>query len=138
MTPDHQINEGGEGALVLFKEIGKRIQTRSLYNIFYSFSGDGAEDLLVQLLNKYQSSPFQNDRLDSFIRNRKKEIERLEFILEDVQFRHSGIKLVDYDDTMDMSVVFTKPYVLMLRFNVIPSEVLVKRFLEGEEIHEEK
>ena len=75
----------------------------------------------MPLLNEYHASPVDNDSLKKFLKNRQQEADRLEFIIDPKKFHNSGIKLVSYDKTMVMSVVFTKAYVMMLRFNVLPS-----------------
>jgi len=100
--------------------------------------GNTSEEALILLLNKYSKSPFYYHTIKKFLHNRRREVSSLDYILSPEKFKGTDIKILNYDEASDFQIMFIKPFVLMCKYNVLPSTLIARKFLNGETIDESK
>ena len=90
----------------------------------------------MKLINDYTASPFNFERCRLFFITRTRELEVLNTIFADGNFKGTDIKVVNYELADDVKVMFNKNTVLTLIYNIIPDSTIMKKFLNGTDVDE--
>jgi hypothetical protein len=60
----------------------------------------------------------------------------VDYILDPAVFKGTEVRVLNYEEAIDDKIMFTKPLVMMLRFNILPSIDIINGFLEGKQVDE--
>ena len=100
--------------------------------------GKGSSEAdLINLLSKYNKSPYNKETSARFLGRRKREIQAMQFVLNLFgNSKASNIKVVDFESANDVENLLSKIYVVVFEVNVLQPETVTNSFINGLEVNE--
>ena len=96
-------------------------------------AGTISETDLVNLLNKYNKSPFKYERARVFLEAREREINTIELVIEEA-LGNRDIEVTDSSTANDNTCIFKKDFTTIYVMYVLPKDDIAKKFIDGEDI----
>ena len=100
--------------------------------------GQGSSEAdLINLLSKYNKSPYNKETSARFLGRRKREIQAMQFVLNIFgNSKSSNIKVVDFESAIDVQSLLSKTYVVVFKVNVLQPKTVTDSFIKGLEVNE--
>ena len=100
--------------------------------------GQGSSEAdLINLLSKYNKSPYNKETSARFLGRRKREIQAMQFVLNIFgNSKSSNIKVVDFESAIDVQSLLSKTYVVVFEVNVLQPKTVTDSFIKGLEVNE--
>jgi len=108
-----------------FRNALKRFQNNmksQLITLLPQIKGDvekKSETDLIMMLNKYYSSPFDQDKSSTFLTSRKREIQALIFLLDHFKSSTDNVIVTDYEAANDVEILLKNPRVVVFDINIL-------------------
>lgn len=137
--------------LIKYQSVRKNLQTYKRYLSNYQIDVKGklrnilpairarkkSEADLNQLMVNYTSSPARYQKSYNFLLRRNREIQALQYLLEQFDVKsHKNKQIMYYEYANDVSIKLAHPRVVVFSMNILQVENITESFLNGNEIDE--